>query len=122
MMPVVSTSRYTEVIWALACPIILPCRLFKKRHKLLQNTQALTNLIHADQVAIIGVAVITHSNIEIEVVVDAIWVSAAQVVGNAAGAQYWTGHAIGNRDIGWQNADTLAARDDDFVGGQQVIK
>ncbi len=62
-----------------------------------QDAQALADLVDADQVAVVDVAVVAHGHVEVEAVVDRVGVGAADVVGHAGGAQ----HRPGRRVVRW---------------------
>ncbi len=54
---------------------------------LLQDAQALTHLLHADDGAVVGVTVIGDRNVKVKVVVNAVGFGFAQVVRDAGGTQ-----------------------------------
>src|SRR6185503_6591612 len=62
----------------------LTLRLFEARDQLLEDTQTLAHLVHADQVTIIDVTIVAHAHVEFEFRVDAVWLRTANVVGDAA--------------------------------------
>src|SRR5260221_2040336 len=100
----------------------LAARLFQAGEQLLEDTQALAHLVHADQVAVIDIAVIADGYVEFQFGGDAVRLRAADVIGDTASPQEWSGGAVGNRHFGWQQADTLTAADDDLAGGEELVK
>ena len=63
---------------------------------LLDDAQRLPHLLHAHHVPVVGVAVVSNGNFEIEVRIGGVGLRFAQVPLHAAGAQHRTGHAQGD--------------------------
>src|SRR3990172_8407522 len=85
---------------------------------LLANLYALAHLVHADEVAVVDVAVRARANLEVEPIVDAVRLGAADVIGHTRGAQQRAAGAVGNGLISRQHTHAEAARADDFVLSQ----
>ena len=90
--------------------------------RLLQDLDALAHLEHPDVIAVIHVAGVAHGHAEIETAIDAVVVHFAHVILDTAGTGHRTGDTGVDGEFLWQNADTLGAHEQDFVGGEQFLK
>src|SRR5580700_12186866 len=90
-------------------------------HRLLDNAQGLAHLGHANQIPVVGVAIGSDWNFEIEFGVRRVGLSLAQIPLHAAGAQDRAGYAerdaIGARD----HAHILGTLQPDAIGGEQFL-
>ena len=79
----------------------------------------LTHFLHADQIAVVAVAVGADGNVEIHQVVDFVRLLLAQVPGHAGAAQHRAGEAQRQCALGCHNADPDRALLPDPVLGEQ---
>src|SRR5205085_3586544 len=79
--------RNLDRIAGLAAEDRLALRLIQARQQLLENVQALAHLVHADQVAVIDVAVVAHSYVKFQFRVDAVRLRPANIIRDTTGAQ-----------------------------------
>src|SRR5258708_11030253 len=88
---------------------------------LLNNAHRLPHLGHANQVSIVGVAVFSNRNVEVEILVIGVRLRLAQIPLHAAGAEYRAGHAERDAIFTGDYADIFGAFDPDAVGGKQLF-
>ena len=89
---------------------------------LFQDAHRFAHLRDAHQVAVVHVAHRADRDVELEAVVDAVWLRAPHVVGDAARAQHGPDGAQANRVLRLQNAHALRPRQHDFVLGNILVE
>ncbi len=88
---------------------------------LLDDAQALSHLLHADQVAIVGVAVDADGHVELDLVVGVVRLTLAQVPLDARAAQHGAAEAQVERVLGRHDADADRARSPQAIRREQVF-
>src|SRR5690606_38510921 len=90
-------------------------------HALLDDAGGLPHLGHADQVAVVAVAVDADRDVELDLGVLRVRLLLAQVPGHARTTQHRAGHAPGQRLLGRDHADADGALLPDAVVGEQGL-
>ena len=88
---------------------------------LMDDAQALAELLHAAQVPIIAVAVDAHRDIELHLAVGVVRRALANVPRHAGAAQHDAREAVVERVGGGDDADVLGAPDPDPVVGEELL-
>ena len=88
---------------------------------LLDDAQALSHLLHAHQVAIVGVAVDAEWHVELDLVVGVVRLALAQVPLDARAAQHDAAEAERERVLGRHHADADGARTPQAIRRQQLV-
>ncbi len=88
---------------------------------LMDDAQALAELLHPAQVAIIAVAVDADGDIELHLAVGVVRGALAYVPGHAGAAQHDAREAVVERVGGGDDADALGAPDPDPVVGEELL-
>src|SRR5690606_41932568 len=68
-----------------------------RRSSDLENANAFAHLVDTHEIAVINIAVVANSDVEIEFWIDAIRIGAAHIVGHTAGPQQRPGATVGDR-------------------------
>ena len=82
--PIGFSGRHTHLILELA---LLDRSCWDCFNGLLNDANALADLVQPDQVAIVDVTVVTHSNIKVETIVNTVRVSPAEIIGDPRSSQ-----------------------------------
>ena len=88
--------------------------------RLSNDANRLTHLLHADQVAIVGVAMLAERHFEVQAVVDAVRGRLADIVVDAGATQARARQRVVNGHVRRNDADTLCARHPDRVGREEL--
>ena len=87
----------------------------------MDNAQALAELLHPAQVAIIAIPIHAHGHIELHIPIRVIRLRFPNVPGDATAAQHHAGEGVVERVGGGDDADVLGAPDPDPVVGEEFF-
>ncbi len=97
-------------------------RLAQLVDALLHDAERLAHLFHADEVAVVAVAVLADRNVEVVVLVAVVGLALAQVPGHARAAHHHAREAVGERLFLGHHADVDVALLEDAVRGHQAVE
>ena len=100
----------------------LPFGRIEQVEHLLHDADRLAHLVHANQVAVVAIAVLADRHIELEPVVALVGLRLAQVPGIARAAHHHAGKAPLPGILGRHHADIGVALHIDAVAGQQLFE
>src|SRR5262245_210027 len=101
--------------------LCLQVAFWQVAYRLLHDAHALAHLGDAHHVAVVAIAVVTHRDLEVESVVDAVGVGSPHIVLDAAGTQDRARGAVGDGQLGRQDAHVARPRQEDLVVGEQSL-
>ena len=99
-----------------------PCRAAQFLQALLHDLGGLAHLLHADEIAVVAVAVLADRNIEIEFGIALIGLRLAQIPGRARAAHHHAGEAPVPGVLQLDDGDVDIALLEDAVAGEQAVE
>src|ERR1700692_4085613 len=95
--------------------------LGKRVHSLLNDAHRLPHLGHSHQISIVGIAVLSGGNIEIEVLIVGVGLGLAQIHLHPTGAEHRPGDTQSDTIFAGNYADVPGALDPDAIRGKQFL-